>query len=244
MANNGQQSQVSRKPTWYKRPANVLTLILVVVWAGLLFAPSGPFRPWLDSTVDSVEASYIQKFRWNTLADRSSVLSGSSDSADIVIFIDYGCRFCKMTEAVVDSFRSRYPSIQIGYRHLAPRSNMRSRQAALAAICANENGLFGDIHRPLYDVVLPDSASKETTFVESLDQRLPSVSARTVRECLNTSTNTSTNMRHARGRFHADSILADRLNIRATPTLIGRGSKLVGLPTFDRMVHAFAGRKR
>lgn len=78
---------------------------------------------------------------------------GPSDApVTIVEFSDYQCPYCKRAEPVVAQVLERYPEeVRFVYRHLPlDHIHPRARPAALAAVCAQEQGRFWEYHARIF----------------------------------------------------------------------------------------------
>jgi protein-disulfide isomerase len=70
----------------------------------------------------------------------------------IVEFSDFQCPFCGRAVSVVEALHARYPdTVRIVYRHLPLSFHEHARLAAIASVCADEQGRFWDYHDRLFD---------------------------------------------------------------------------------------------
>jgi protein-disulfide isomerase len=68
----------------------------------------------------------------------------------IVEFSDYECPFCKRAESSVDQVKQTYgDKVRIAYRNYPLPFHQSARPAAQAALCANEQGKFWEMHDKL-----------------------------------------------------------------------------------------------
>ncbi|MFI5315412.1 MAG: thioredoxin domain-containing protein [Myxococcota bacterium] len=78
---------------------------------------------------------------------------GPADAAvTLVEFSDYQCPFCKRAEPTVLAIMAKYPTqVRLVYRHM-PLDGLhpRARAAAIAAVCAEQQGKFWEYHDLLF----------------------------------------------------------------------------------------------
>jgi protein-disulfide isomerase len=70
----------------------------------------------------------------------------------IIEFSDYQCPYCRRVEPVVEQLLERYPEqVRLVYRHFPLESiHPEARAAAEAAVCAEEQGRFWELHEQLF----------------------------------------------------------------------------------------------
>ncbi|HET7459635.1 MAG TPA: DsbA family protein [Longimicrobium sp.] len=200
---------------------NVFVNVLVVVFIFfLLLRPDGllgsEVRRWRQSSSTRRE---IQK-GWAELAgsgQRVSVAAGPGRT--LIEFADYQCPACRQTHAVLPEL-TRQTGATLLYRHFPLTTIHPSAEgAARAAICAEEQGRFPQMHEHLY--------TTESWFTnpkwedEARAVGVPDIPRFT--RCLTSDA--------TRRRLAQDRALADRLGIHATPTFVARGGTVAGLPT-------------
>jgi protein-disulfide isomerase len=156
------------------------------------------------------------------LADRPS--RGSEDAAvTMVEFVDFECPFCgayaRDTLSRIDEEygdRIRYVSIQFP---LAVHAH--ARQAARAAVCADDAGVYWEYHELLFDHQdRLDEDGLVDLAAEAGAPRGEFVS------CLSST--------ESRDRVDADVELAVGLGVRSTPTLFVDGEPMVGAQSFSQ----------
>ncbi|HTO08956.1 MAG TPA: thioredoxin domain-containing protein [Myxococcota bacterium] len=85
--------------------------------------------------------------------DATGPSRGPADAAVTVIeFSDYQCPFCKRAEPTVLELLKKYPTqVRLVYRHM-PLDGLhpRARAAAIAAVCAEQQGKFWEYHDLLF----------------------------------------------------------------------------------------------
>ena len=78
---------------------------------------------------------------------------GPADAPIVVVeFSDYQCPFCKRAEPTVSALMQKYPTqVRLVYRHLPlDQIHPRARPAAVAAVCAEQQGKFWEYHDTLF----------------------------------------------------------------------------------------------
>jgi len=69
----------------------------------------------------------------------------------IVSWSDYQCPYCKSAEPVLEQLLALYPKdVRVVHRHLPLEFHAQARPAAIAAVCADEQGRFWDYHAELF----------------------------------------------------------------------------------------------
>ena len=134
--------------------ANFLVNVAILgTLAVVLLGPSGAIGSRAVGALDTWKTGRTLARIWPTLSDapsRLGVADGQSN-ATIVEFIDYECPSCRRVAADVSTVVSS-GKVDLVVRHL-PLSAIHpsARQAALAAVCAENHGLFAEAHTSLLD---------------------------------------------------------------------------------------------
>lgn len=213
-----------------RRLGAVVTLLLCVLWLGLVFMPGGVGHRFATQVFAKADSSYLRLFGWEDIAGGSSVLhdAASRQMVDVVVFIDYGCPFCRDAEPIIDSLQDSDITFLVGYRHVLPARSATSRLAAVAAVCAHRSGLFAAVHDSLYSLV--DNTSDSMFLVHFTDVLSRYASER---EVLSTRNCVESPPQPVLARLHRDSVLTARLGLHSTPTFIGANGSVSGLTTLD-----------
>ncbi|HTO69400.1 MAG TPA: thioredoxin domain-containing protein [Myxococcota bacterium] len=88
-----------------------------------------------------------------TPIDATGPSRGPADAVvTMVEFSDYQCPFCKRAEPVVVALMQKYPTqLRLVYRHMPLDAlHPRARAAAIAAVCADQQGKFWEYHDALF----------------------------------------------------------------------------------------------
>ena len=88
-----------------------------------------------------------------TNIDATGPSRGPTDAPIVIItFSDYQCPFCKRAEPTIDAVLAKYPTqVRQVFRHLPLPMHPRARPAAIAAVCAEQQGKFWEYHAKLFE---------------------------------------------------------------------------------------------
>ena len=135
----------------------------------------------------------------------------------IVEFGDFQCPFCKQEESILKTLVAKYPDqVRLVFREL-PLTNVHpdAMSAATAAVCADRQGKFWDMHDAMYadQTALKADALKSTAVRLGLDSGRFSA-------CL---------ADHSTTRAIEDDVsAADELGVSATPSFFINGRPVIG----------------
>jgi protein-disulfide isomerase len=147
----------------------------------------------------------------------------------IVEFSDFQCPYCKRAAPTLDQLLARYPNdVRLVYRHMPLRGHARARPAAMAALCADEQGAFWKYHDILFKNApkLEDADLKAYAAEAGLD-------ASRFESCL-------AEHRHA-DKLEADYAAGQAAGVTGTPAFFVNGIPVSGakpLSDFARLVDA------
>lgn len=146
----------------------------------------------------------------------------------IVAFTDYQCPFCARAEATLAELRERYPEdVRVVVQHNPLPFHRQAFDAAVAAECAGEQGLFWPAHDRLF--------ARQRDFVEqsapaSVVLELDEVRRGPFERCLTSE--------RVRAGVTEDQRLAARFGATGTPSFFVNGRVLVGAQPLERFVEA------
>ena len=89
-----------------------------------------------------------------TNVDAVGPARGPADAPIVIIsFSDYQCPFCKRAEPTIDAVLAKYPTqVRQVFRHLPLDAlHPQARPAAIAAVCAENQGKFWEYHAQLFE---------------------------------------------------------------------------------------------
>jgi protein-disulfide isomerase len=180
-----------------------------LVCAGIILVRPGgalnlQFREWSEA------ASLRETVRehWTELSNSGRVLGSASGETRLVQFLDYQCGYCRdFHDSLQVALRehSEY-SVTVRYK-VSPQSRL-SRQSALAALCAAQQGQFGQMHNHLL-------TNTEWTAAVDWEQVGREAGLRDVPNWL-----ACLSSEKAEASLAVDSTWAARLSLRGTPALI------------------------
>ncbi len=160
-----------------------------------------------------------QKGIYHVVDDRKAVLNPSSQTA-MVIFSDYQCPACRvLNDRLLKLQKDSSYQFAVNYRHFSGPSHRHAEKAALASICANEQGKFDQMNTELFaqqqwlsDTIWPELALSvgiaDTTAFSS---------------CMASQASAE--------RIQSDRKAALSIPLRATPTIVLPGGRvIVGIP--------------
>lgn len=127
---------------------NIAILATILI---LLFGPTGPIGQWFTGwRADSQQRTLVES-SWDDLIQHATIISKTPSPADtVVMFTDYECPFCRSVEPSVQLAVAG--GVAIALLHLPlEQIHLRAREAASAAICAEERGKLADVHRALME---------------------------------------------------------------------------------------------
>lgn len=158
-----------------------------------------------------------------------AAVRGPADAiVTIVAFTDYQCPFCARAESTLAALRERYPDdVRVVVQHNPLVFHRAAFDAAVAAECADEQGLFWPLHDRLF--ARQRELSGEVTPA-SIGQGLEGLEGGPFERCLTSES--------ARARVTEDQRLAERFGARGTPTFFVNGRVLVGAQPIERFVEA------
>jgi protein-disulfide isomerase len=210
------------------RRSKAITGVLFAVWLVALFRPSGPGLRSLSELSARAQAAYLVNFRWGSLVSGSLAYEVVEQGRDIVVFADYGCRFCSQAETVIDSLRARRPSVRVGYRHVG--RSAESKLAAVAAVCAGQLNAFSLVHRALYHL---GASTSDSSFRDQLTAYVASRMSPSMLSALERCVDDPD--QGVRERLRRDSVLAARVRLRVTPTFFGKNGTIIGVPKLEAL---------
>jgi len=86
------------------------------------------------------------------VATEGAAVAGSPDApVKLVVFTDFECQYCREAEPAIAHLRQQYGSrIAVFYRNYPLPNHLYARPAAIAALCAGEQGRYFEMHDLLF----------------------------------------------------------------------------------------------
>ena len=134
----------------------------------------------------------------------------------IVEFADFECPYCRAVESTLRALLQERPEkVALSFRHAPSGSHPHALAAALSAVCAQDQGLFWELHDAMIEpgAALDDDSVLAYADTVGLDTEL-------WQDC-----------RASNGaylRLEADLQLASEANVTATPSFFVNGRALIG----------------
>lgn len=189
---------------------HIVNVALFGVIIFLVVRSGSPVRAQASRWYEGWSAAAFLENAWNPSIATGSPLTSNSGSVVLVEFADYQCGFCGQQHEILESFLAANPAVGITFRHL-PILGDRSVEAARAAICAEEQNHFLQMHAALFEN--DEWRTEENDWLDfAREVGIPDL--RTFQDCLDS---TQTEERLAK-----DQEIADRLNISGTPGFANR----------------------
>ncbi|WP_419167065.1 DsbA family protein [Candidatus Palauibacter sp.] len=199
-----------------KRPAiqdiglGVCFLLLAVI----AFRPSGVLGSRLRAWKVERQALALYRAEWEEAASGRRSTLGSGGAPVIFEFSDYQCPFCRASHQTVTRWAT---AGRAGVVLVHVPLSDRSREAARAAICAEEGDAFGRMH----DYLMTNEEWKAAVVDWEAAAEAAGVPAGTrFARCLESSATAA--------RLARDSALAVRWLVTGTPTFVSEHARIVG----------------
>lgn len=212
----------------WSRTLNTAANVPILAAVGyILVRPGGIAGDLLASRREREQERRLVAGSWDRLlAEASSVsTSGGAVRAVFVEFGDYQCRYCVEQHRLLQRLLAEHPDAELWHVHSPLPIHRHAEPAARAAICAEEQEKFREMHNRLYDTS-PEWGEVVDWAVHAKAAGVPDLEA--FRSCLN-SEQTSARLDRAKD-------LARELGITATPSLVHRRGVHRGLLTDSAFV--------
>ncbi len=208
------------KPTWTDRLNTVVNIVVILFILLVLFRPGGLASTEIGKLRKGSSDRQAIAGVWPRLVQGARPLPPPAAGADRVVveFSDYECPFCRTAHKTLPRALGDAGGATLVYRHL-PLSSIHPQAdpAARAAICAEKQGRFPQMHAHLFET---EGWRKDPDWGrEALAVGIADTTS--FRTCL---TDTATSRRLAE-----DRLLAERLKIKATPTFVSVNGTHLGV---------------
>lgn len=197
---------------------NAITVLL----AALALAVGGRSLFSGPSRGPSVLPRLSEESAWLEYAEEGRVVAADSVGVTVVEFGDFECRFCREFAVYVDSLRALGVPIRLVYRHAVSPASIRGRAMARLSECAAAQARFPEAYRLFFD---DGTAVDSGTVSVGIRVGVPDLEA--FSSCA-----VDTLPQH---QLQLDSLAADRLAVRGTPTILIQHLRYNGLPPFDTL---------
>lgn len=213
----------------------LLNVALFAVLAYVVVRPGSALHTYRAEREEQKHFENLAQQHWYVLAATSARLGGEGNSSlpVIVEFGDYECPFCQRSYQQVKGVLERYPDVTIGFRHY-PLGSVRGRAeaAARAAICAEAQGRFQEMHSVLFE----SSGRQESDDWTALAERVGVPDMGRYEECYMGTM--------AENRLAEDRRLAELLGVTGTPTYFYKYGAHLGYADEDRLLELIERSRR
>lgn len=213
-----------RSPRWDKV---VVILNLAIITAAALFLlldrDSVVRHRWQDYS-ESQRAKGNVRQAWDEVVRAGPWYSAAPGRDTLVIFSDYECPYCRQLHIRLEALQKDGALPPIRYRQLPMPFHSHAKYAARLAVCAEHLGEFAVVHRFLME---SDTWQEADTVTVPPDLPIKDQHALTV--CFHSD--------FARTSLAVDSVLAERLQLQGTPSVISRGGIAIG-EAADRLLRS------
>ena len=206
----GETGIVDRVVTWMTIGILLLAMTLALGERGIVRTR---FRDWNAARIDRRNVDSV--LRAVTTRGVPENAMGPGGGRLLLEVADYQCPYCR----TMQSRLLRLRNVRVGQLHFPLASHPQARSAALAAICAADQGQGEAMHQLLYQ---RDEWYDAPEWGQMAWKAGVSDSSK-FRACMGGS--------WAAQRLMMDSVLASRLGVTATPTFAARGGKHTGIMT-------------
>ncbi|MDP3998722.1 MAG: DsbA family protein [bacterium] len=201
----------------------LITVIIVAAFAAGLM--------WTKSQTNVVAPkSANQEAGGATGVEKMEIAVGPNDpvkgnpEAKIIIveFSDFQCPFCGFAEPTLRKIFETYPDqVKLVYKNYPLPSHENAENAALAVLCAKDQGKYWDYHDKLFE-------NQESLKVDDLRKYAADLGLNTqdFNSCLESKKHKS--------QIEADVMEANRVGIQGTPAFFINGRSLYGAQPFEK----------
>lgn len=196
--------------------------MLVIV----VFLPESPLRTRFAAWRAQARLSVLVEEHWQALAATSARMDTVDAGAAMIIeFGDYECPFCRDSHAHLEAVMESHPEATIGFRHYPLTAiHLKAEGAAHAAICAEGQGRFREVHSLLYE----STEWRDTGDWRALAEGAGVSDLAEYERCLGSEA--------AGQRLEEDMRLGDALRVTATPTFFYQFGGHVGYANEEQLL--------
>lgn len=185
----------------------LLGVAVLAALSAVLVQPGGAVRTHIDRILSERRVGAVLEDRWHEIAGRAR--SDGPWRPVLVEFMDYQCPFCRNSEDTLAAY-AREHDLEIVYRHYPIAVlHPRAEEAARAAICAEEAGVFEQAHTYL----IRETWWEEPEPLKVRWKHLGVTDSASFHRCL-----TSPRVEQ---RLREDRDIASELDVRGTPLFVG-----------------------
>lgn len=201
---------------------DTLTALVLVAGVYLLLQPGSVLRQSWQEHRRAVKSDRVVARVWPMLRQQASDLHTGGEEAVIIEISNYDCVFCRRTSSSVDSVVDA--GISVAYLHLPLRESSAAIGAAMAALCAERQGQFRQMHARL--MTSEEWRKDEDWLREAVAAGIRDTS--TFMDCVHSG--------RMMEKIEAQKALADELGVNATPTFVTSGKVRPGMKSTREII--------
>ncbi len=195
----------------------VLNVAFLVLIAALLARPEGPIGSRISEWRARRDQARLIKVEWPKVVDGGSAYSGDPTlPAEVVVFTDYECPYCRKLHSTLELIRARRPEVRIRYRHFPLSTHKNAAAAARASVCAAKVGAFHEVHGFLFE----SESWRTTSGLEDIAGPAGIVDVKGFANCMSDPSSEAV--------VRADIATGERLGINGTPAIVTRDRLVIG----------------
>lgn len=205
---------------------NVLAFALVLF---VVLRQGGALRGFINEWQEARSLRRVLAATWPAMSARQARLDTGQAGVLLIEFSDYQCPYCKAVVGALDSLTTQRPEVGVVYVHFPLPAHASAAGAARAAICAEGEGRFRQMHDRLF----------HTTQWQSDTNWMREASAAGVRHlarfssCLQSEATSN--------RLNGDIELGKRLGVTGTPTFVSRTTRSTGVQSWHQLSDMLRG---
>ena len=156
-----------------------------------------------------------------TMNDKSPFLGGANAKVVIQEFSDFQCPYCSKGKGVVSQIKEHYgDKVKIVFRHFPLDFHPEAKPSALAAICAQQQGKFWELHDKMFDNQKDLGASQVKDWAKGLGLDMVKWEA-----CIKDDATAKV--------LASDQSEAEKVGVNSTPTFFVNGKRVAGALPFE-----------
>lgn len=207
------------------RVTSIMGWLFIIAAVAIAAKPGGIAASYISDLRLEKRRASTMRAGWSEVSSSSRSTLGSREAESrLVTFVDYNCYYCRLLHDSMRVLHQEYPSASVRIRQLPNPSREGSRRASLAAICADAQGHFDQMH----DFLLSEHEWQRTTDWTQVAEQVGVPDPVALEECLDSE--------EAEKVLAADAAWGERLELRATPaTLVDRERVVFGVVDVSSM---------
>ena len=208
-----------------KRDIHKLKNYLILVLVAALFVTwVGPSIDEKTNITGAITGLFVDDYSKTQGVDGGSYYKGNKNAkVTIIEFSDFECPYCKKGWEVMKEVETEYVKsgkVKIIFKHLPLSFHKNAEPAAIASLCAGQQGKFWEYH----DKIFENQGKLSNTYLKSLAVEL---------KLDMTKFNACLRARKALQQVQADKAAATKAGIRGTPGFLINGELLSGAQPFS-----------